>query len=306
MAGAVLSGAASTHFGGSSAFSGPAGTSNAGVSVAKRTYEPLGKSGTHSFGSACVDVETSGPFNPNVGLTYFTYGTQAVAGGAGVTALPAGKAWAGTTEAPLVHAMTAGSMFHSVVINRAVGIDVVVGCLNQPGASQALSSPGIEWTSIAEQVWGQGLTKLFLADDGGASTVEIARPSLRSKYLIFLATRRSVLGTNQFAGLAKQINILLENEDELAVLDSPQSLASFRGLLKFLASRNPKHPSLSISKAGLFVASWSPAKRAKLSLTFVDHEGGDWFGMSLDENLSDDGQFKIEEFALPGVYGSWM
>ncbi|WP_420969317.1 hypothetical protein [Bradyrhizobium sp. B120] len=126
-----------------------------------------------------------------------------------------------------------------------------------------------------------------------------------SKYLLLLAGRSAVLSENQFRSLARQLRALLSDLEEPSTLDGPRSVASFRGLIKFLTEKRPSHPSLSISKDGLFVASWSPKQRAELSLTFLDAEGGSWYALSLDDFLHSEGKFFTSSFSLPVPYGSW-
>lgn len=145
---------------------------------------------------------------------------------------------------------------------------------------------------------------LVVVDDATTSPRTLA-PVL-SKYLWLLAARSAVLSETQFSSLVRQLRALLSDVEEPSTLESAKSVASFRGLIKFLADKRPSHPNLSISRTGLFVASWSPKKRAELSLTFSDADGGDWYALSLDEFLNDEGKFLTSTFNLPPPFGSWM
>lgn len=141
---------------------------------------------------------------------------------------------------------------------------------------------------------------------GDATTSVRATSPILAKYLLLLAARATVLSPSQFSSLARQLRALLSDVDEPTMLDSASSVASFRGLIRFLSAVQPSHPSLSISKSGLFVASWSPKHRAKLSLTFIDYDGGKWFALSLNDFLNHEGKFVTSDFSLPQPFGSWM
>lgn len=147
---------------------------------------------------------------------------------------------------------------------------------------------------------------LMLLSSSASNAAEGVRSSSLSILLAFLALRRPVLTKEQFDALARQLEALLGDEESIDRVVNAQTVASFRGLIRFLVAFKPTHPSLSINRQGLFVASWSPKKRAKLSLTFKDHQGGPWFAVSLDDDLSEDGEFTIENCTLLSAYASWL
>jgi hypothetical protein len=152
-------------------------------------------------------------------------------------------------------------------------------------------------------------SNLLLLSGNSSNAAEALRPSVLSAYLALLAIHRFVLTEAQFVALARQLEALLGDEDGMYGVLSARSFASFRGLIGFLAARKSSkiiHPSLSISRQGLFIASWSPKKRAKLSLTFDDHEGGSWFAVSLEDGINEEGYFALANLRPLSQYATWL
>jgi len=92
-----------------------------------------------------------------------------------------------------------------------------------------------------------------------------------------------LLTHNQVAALELQLRVLLEDDDELRNASINVSVPSLHGLIDFLSEHQTfALPSLSITQAGYFAASWSPRKRAKLTIVFRPDGGGDWNADDLD------------------------
>jgi hypothetical protein len=152
-------------------------------------------------------------------------------------------------------------------------------------------------------------SNLLLLSGNSSNAAEAFRPPVLSAYLALLAIHRFVLTEAQFVALARQLEALLGDEDGMYGVLSARSFASFRGLIGFLAALKSSkiiHPSLSISRQGLFIASWSPKKRAKLSLTFDDHEGGSWFAVSLEDAVNEEGYFALGNLRPLSQYATWL
>lgn len=134
-----------------------------------------------------------------------------------------------------------------------------------------------------------------------------ANRSTLLRYLRLVLEHHNTLGSATSAALARQLRGLLSDEDELEEYAIKPQRDSFEGLLKFLASRQPLHPNLSINRDGQFVASWSPTAKRKLALTFTSDVGGCWSGVSLvDPKTSGRENFETVTFALPEPFANWM
>jgi hypothetical protein len=108
------------------------------------------------------------------------------------------------------------------------------------------------------------------------------RPSL-SRCSRALDERQMVLSAAQLAALTGQLRVLLEDEDELQSANISVSMPSLHGLIDFLSEHQTSTlPSLSITQAGYFAASWSPRKRAKLTIVFHPDGSADWNATDLD------------------------
>jgi hypothetical protein len=107
-------------------------------------------------------------------------------------------------------------------------------------------------------------------------------PSL-SLCLHALHARQSVLTEAQAAALKRQLRVLLEDEEELPSANISVSIPSLHHLIDFLSVHQTSAlPSLSITRAGYFAASWSPRKRAKLTLVFRPEGVADWIASDLN------------------------
>jgi hypothetical protein len=107
-------------------------------------------------------------------------------------------------------------------------------------------------------------------------------PSL-SRCLRALCERQTVLSAAQAVALKRQLQFLLEDEEELQSANISVSVRSLHGLIDFLSEhRTCALPSLSITRAGYFAASWSPRKRAKLTIVFRPDGVADWIASDLD------------------------
>jgi hypothetical protein len=115
----------------------------------------------------------------------------------------------------------------------------------------------------------------------GSSAVEL-HPSL-SLCLRAVYERQTVLTEAQAAALKRQLRVLLEDEEELQSANISVSMPSLHGLIDFLSEHQTSPlPSLSVTQAGYFAASWSPRKRAKLTVIFRPEGVADWIASDLN------------------------
>jgi hypothetical protein len=113
-----------------------------------------------------------------------------------------------------------------------------------------------------------------------SATIEIARTALATCSEL-LQSRRGLLRPHEVSALERQLTSLLSDHDEIAESGLTVSTASLDGLIAFLSAHRPNmHPRLSLTRSGLFAASWSPHGRAKLTLTFT-HDAAEWVGVDL-------------------------
>jgi hypothetical protein len=136
-----------------------------------------------------------------------------------------------------------------------------------------------------------------------------ALPALRRCALV-LDARRRALAPHQIEALRRQLRALLSDEDELKETGVSVSIPSLDGLIRFLAT-NPvrAHPSISVTRNGYFSASWSPRRRAKLTLTFSGSDGGEWVGVDLDDlsQARGSGTFaSVPPYGIPQQFMGWM
>jgi hypothetical protein len=117
--------------------------------------------------------------------------------------------------------------------------------------------------------------------DPGRQAIDLS-PSL-SRCLLAVYDRQMVLSETQAAALKRQLRVLLEDEEELQSANIRVSTPSLHRLIDFLSEhqRSPL-PSLSITRAGYFAASWSPRKRAKLTIVFRPEGVADWIASDLN------------------------
>jgi hypothetical protein len=117
--------------------------------------------------------------------------------------------------------------------------------------------------------------------DPGPQAVDL-HPSL-SLCLRAIYERQSVLTEAQAAALKRQLRVLLEDEEELQSANINVSIPSLHRLIDFLSVHQTSAlPSLSITRAGYFAASWSPRKRAKLTIVFRPEGVADWIASDLN------------------------
>jgi hypothetical protein len=97
---------------------------------------------------------------------------------------------------------------------------------------------------------------------------------------------RGRLFTKTLDALDRQISYLLENEEDLAELSRAPDPKSFGTLLRYLSARWwVKAPSLTLTRHGVFVASWrpTPSAKARLSIDFLDHDRARWSAVDARE-----------------------
>jgi hypothetical protein len=134
-----------------------------------------------------------------------------------------------------------------------------------------------------------------------------AARSTAGLFLTLLAARHNSISPETFHGLVRQVLGILADDDELISHRIKPRIESFEGLINFLSVRKPTHPSLSLSRDGYFVASWSPTAKSKLTFTFKTENGGDWVGVSLvDPRPKGSGSFETATLELPGPFADWM
>jgi hypothetical protein len=147
--------------------------------------------------------------------------------------------------------------------------------------SGGLFLPKIDVARLANVYY---LTACNDASTSGApgSSAENLHPSL-SLCLRALYERQSVLTGEQATALKRQLQTLLEDEEELQSANISVSILSLHRLIDFLSEHQTSAlPSLSITQAGYFAASWSPRKRAKLTVVFRPEGVADWITTDLN------------------------
>jgi hypothetical protein len=154
-----------------------------------------------------------------------------------------------------------------------------------------------------------GATGTFSA--GGAGALSVPTADLRSdpsptlsRCLQALGLRQAILSARQVAALETQLRALLSDEAELIEAGISLSIASLYGLFDFLAGNDDGlHPSLSITRDGYFGASWSPRRRAKLTLIFRGAGVVEWIATDLD-SLPPGGSGVLGD--IPDHFARWM
>jgi hypothetical protein len=94
------------------------------------------------------------------------------------------------------------------------------------------------------------------------------------------------LFTNTLERLRAQLSYLLADEEELNELLQAPGTKSFEALLGYLAARPwIKAPSLTLTRNGVFVANWRPAREAKarLSVDFINEKRARWSGVDAQD-----------------------
>jgi hypothetical protein len=121
---------------------------------------------------------------------------------------------------------------------------------------------------------------LAAAVTSGLSAGEIPSLSLCRRAIY---ERQSVLTETQATALKRQLRVLLADEEELQSAKISVSVLSLHRLIDFLSEHQTSSlPSLSITQAGYFAASWSPRKRAKLTVVFRPEGAADWIASDLN------------------------
>ena len=122
---------------------------------------------------------------------------------------------------------------------------------------------------------------------GGAATgIALSTKSALETCTELLNARRGRLRPEQFQALARQLNALLSDEDELVASRIDVSAVSLDGLIEFIVHHQPaRHPNIAITRDGRFSASWMQSRQTKITLTFdANRIGGDWVGVDLGAN----------------------
>lgn len=150
---------------------------------------------------------------------------------------------------------------------------------------------------------------LFAGESSNSAILVSQPPSSLARSLTLLRSRRGILQAPQFEGLDRQIRALLADDEDLSELGITASIGSLDNLIEFLTlDQARQHPNLSISRQGLFAASWSPGRRCKLTLTFDSSGGGgEWVGINLDVTpiLRGSGRFQSSD-DIPPQFKGWM
>jgi hypothetical protein len=166
---------------------------------------------------------------------------------------------------------------------------LVVGASLILGASIAARLANIESDATSYSAW----------------SGETALPQFRA----LLRGRRSALSPDRYAALERQLSALLGDEAELTAANLKPSVLSFEGLIQFLRSDvRISHPNLALGDGGYFVASWSPHRRAKLSITFKTLQGGTWVAADRTTGAGDSGSgpFAAAKISIPQKFAAWM
>jgi hypothetical protein len=137
-----------------------------------------------------------------------------------------------------------------------------------------------------------------------------AQPLLESDFstslercLYALQLRRSLLTGTQTEALERQLEALLSEEDEAE--STEVSELSLLGLVDFLSEHKTlAHPHLSITRNGYFAASWSPRRRAKLTIIFNPRGTADWIAIDLDATHPVHEKGSLSN--LPANFAMWM
>jgi len=117
-------------------------------------------------------------------------------------------------------------------------------------------------------------------------TFTAPRPDRRNPWqtyieLVNLVTcSRGIIPDDGVRALYRQLEAIFEPDDEYF---DPQ-IASFYGLLSLLGSKPDwRHPSVGLRDDGIFSASWSHARGAKLTLYFENEREASWFAADTRE-----------------------
>jgi hypothetical protein len=250
-----------------------------------------------------VQALSGGAYVPAIGLTDPVDMRHLLAAGAGRLSV----AHHGTrTFAPLDMATTSHGFVGALSLssmNRAANVSEVIGLVLGGGTTQVQtagihlmgaisysefargSALAFAGASAALTVVGRGAA-FVIVDTGSALTSCTGAPSYDTRSVLetcceLLLSRRGLLRSEEVSALKRQLIALLSETDEIAESRLVVSTRSLDGLIEFLAEHRPRvHPRLSLTRAGLFAASWSPHSRAKLTLTFT-YDAAEWVGVDL-------------------------
>jgi hypothetical protein len=165
-----------------------------------------------------------------------------------------------------------------------------------------------------------GLVMLCAVAASGTGTPLDLRPSdpaesdsnTLSRFQSVLETWKGRLFTGTWDRLNRQLSYLLEDEEDLAE-SGPPDTRSFEALLSYLAARPwVRAPSVTLTKTGVFVASWRPASgaKARLSVDFMDEKRVRWSAADAREGKTPavtGGTCSVSELDEHlGKYQSWM
>jgi hypothetical protein len=213
-------------------------------------------------------------------------------------ALTLGNVWvsAGNTLQQFTTATGDSNTFGCSPIHQLIGRPIIP-------VSGTVATTGITLTGIAvvhvdaNVALASGTASANAQPPLGSDSSSLTR-SLRALHL-----RRNLLTGTQTEALERQLQALLSDEDEV---ESPDiSEPSLHGLIDFLSEhRALAHPRLSITRNGYFAASWSPRRRAKLTIIFNPGGTADWIAIDLDAThpVHDKGSLPN----LPDDFAMWM
>jgi hypothetical protein len=153
------------------------------------------------------------------------------------------------------------------------------------GALAVANGSVLTFTNSGGALVGGGPALTIIGGSGSALTSYVGSSddatSVLARCCELLQSRRGLLRPYEIVALERQLIALLSDADEIAESELTVSMRSLDGLIEFLAEHRPRvHPRLSLTRAGLFAASWSPHPRAKLTLTFTP-DAAEWVGVDL-------------------------
>jgi len=278
-------------------FWGPDYTSagSASVIVIDTSGYPAHPMSVGTFSSNRAEVvtgrATSGPIAPGRVDVITGYATSGSIGFGGVNIIAGHGA-----VRPIVGYITDDTLVNGVRVAR---IDGLTGAANFSGFCG----------SAREFEWGQSQTITASTSSCGLSVSAFGEldgaPRTLMRCLRVLDSRSLILSERQANALRRQLRALLADENELAEAGISVSIATLHELIDFLATAdNKQHPNLSITRDGYFSASWSPRRRAKLTMVFKGASRVDWVAVDLDHTpvISAKGDFAH----IPPEIESWM
>ncbi len=192
-----------------------------------------------------------------------------------------GKAWAGSSLA-----ISSGSIQLNGGARDPIGWTTVMGSAVTTALDHIYIGTFAPETLTVEAcaiLGAFGQFNLTLADptlaDPMPADASVDETSTLARFRKILETWRGRLFTGTLDRLDRQLSHLLEDEEDLAELSRTPDPRTFEALLSYLAARPwIKAPSLTLTRDGIFVANWRPAREAKarLSLDFLDERRVRW------------------------------